>query len=425
MASRVKQGPGGRPPGWLAPRWYSIASGVGVALGALWSNKFRAVMTSLGIVIGVMTVTGILSIIHGLDKGIESQMDLMGVHSLHISQHPWMSHRDWYKYRNRPRISESQYRRLAELIPFAEAMAPREKGRGRVERGSEKINDVTLIGTNSEFARITGYTIRHGRFLSPADVEFERPFVVLGSEVADKLFSRTDPLGKPVFIQGMRYRVIGVLKQQGSFLGRSRDVMALIPIGRFRGTFGSRHGMDIAIKVIPEVSLEEAEAELQGIMRRVRGLRPKDPDNFSINQQKVLAEMYNKITGTLFMVIIIVGMISLAVGGIGIMNIMLVSVTERTREIGIRKALGARRRTVLFQFLIECLVLSGIGGLIGLGVGFGVAYVVDAVSPLPAKVSLFSIIAGIGFSALVGISFGIYPAWRASRLDPIEALRYE
>jgi putative ABC transport system permease protein len=215
------------------------------------------------------------------------------------------------------------------------------------------------------------------------------------------------------------------LKQQGSFLGRSRDVTALIPIGRFRGTFGSRRGMSIAIKVIPEVSLEEAEAELHGIMRRVRGLRPKDPDNFSINQQKVLTEMYGKITGTLFLVIIIVGMISLAVGGIGIMNIMLVSVTERTREIGIRKALGARKRTVMFQFLVECLVLSGIGGLIGLGIGFGVAYVVDAISPLPAKVSLFSIIAGIGFSALVGIAFGLYPAWRASRLDPIEALRYE
>jgi putative ABC transport system permease protein len=396
-----------------------------VALSALWSNKFRAVMTSLGIVIGVMTVTGILSIIHGLKQGFKSQMDLMGVHSLYVSQHPWASHREWYKYRNRPRISAGQYRRLAELVPFAEAMAPQERGRARVERGSEKINDVELIGTNSQFARITGYTIRQGRFLSPADIEFERPFVVLGSEVAEKLFSHTDPLGKPVLIQGMRYRVIGILKQQGSFLGRSRDVMALIPLGRFRGTFGSRRGMNIAIKVIPEVSLEEAEAELQGIMRRVRGLRPKDPDNFSINQQKVLTEMYDKLTGTLSMVIIIVGMISLLVGGIGIMNIMLVSVTERTREIGIRKALGARRKAVLFQFLIECLMLSGIGGLIGLGVGFGVAYVVDAVSPLPAKVSLFAIFAGIGFSAAVGIFFGIYPAWRASRLDPIEALRYE
>jgi putative ABC transport system permease protein len=396
-----------------------------VALSALWSNKFRAAMTSLGIVIGVMTVTGILSIIHGMDKGIESQMSLMGVHTLHVSQHPWMSHRDWYKYRNRPRINEHEYRRLAELIPFAEAVAPRERSRTRVERGSEKITDVELIGTNSQFARITGYTINQGRFFSPADIQFERPFVVLGSEVAEKLFSQTDPLGKTVQIKGMRYQVIGVLKQQGSFLGRSRDVMAIIPIGRFRGTFGSRHGMDIAIKVVPEVSLEEAEAELLGIMRRVRGLRPKDPDDFSINQQKVLTEMYDTITGKLFLVIIIVGMISLLVGGIGIMNIMLVSVTERTREIGIRKALGARKRTVLFQFLIECLVLSVIGGLIGLGIGFGVAYVVDAISPLPAKVSLASIIAGIGFSTFVGISFGIYPAWRASRLDPIEALRYE
>ena len=409
----------------MTRHWYAIASGVGVALRALWSNKFRAAMTSLGIVIGVMTVTGILSIIHGMDKGIEKQMNLMGVHSLYVSQHPWMSHRDWYKYRNRPRISEHQYRRLEELVPFAEAMAPDEHGRTRVARGSEKISDVRLIGTNSEFARITGYTINHGRFFSPADIEFKRPFVVLGSEVADKLFSREDPLGKPVKIQGVRFWVIGVLKQQGSFLGRNRDIMAIIPIGRFRGTFGSRHGMDIAIKVVPEVSLEEAEAELLGIMRRVRGLRPKDPDNFSINQQKVLAEMYNKITGTLFMVIIIVGMISLAVGGIGIMNIMLVSVTERTREIGIRMALGARPRDILWQFLLEALVLSGVGGLVGILLGLGGAGAVARFSQLPVEVTPASVLIAFLFAGLVGVFFGLHPARKASRLRPIDALRYE
>jgi putative ABC transport system permease protein len=424
-------GMGSRRPGclsvirWFASRWYGFTTGVGVAWSALFANKFRASMTALGIVIGVMTVTGILSIIHGLDQGVENQMSLMGARSLYVSQWPWAARRHWHKYRNRPPLTDWQYQRLRELVPFAEAMAPRERQHASVERAEEKINDVDILGTNSEFTRITGYTLERGRFFSPADVRYERPLVVLGSELSEQLFDREDPLGKSVVIQGMRYMVIGVLKSQGSFLGRSRDVTATIPIGRFRRSFGLRHSMDIAIKVDPGIDLEEAEAELTGIMRRVRGLRPTVDNNFSVNQQKTMVELYHDITGTLFMVIIIVGAISLVVGGIGIMNIMLVSVTERTREIGVRKALGARRRTVLFQFLIESLVLSGIGGLIGLTAGFLVAYIVDAISPLPAKVSLLATIAGLGFSAIVGVFFGIYPAWRASRLDPIVALRYE
>ncbi|HUU03659.1 MAG TPA: ABC transporter permease [Myxococcota bacterium] len=410
---------------WALAHWYAFTTGLGVALSALLSNKFRAGLTALGIVIGVMTVTGILSIIHGLDRGVENQMSLMGVHSLYVSRWPWATRGHWYKYRNRSPITDWQYRRLRELVPFAEAMAPREQERTRVERGDEKITDVEVTGTNSELSRITGYTLESGRAFSPADIEFERPFVVLGSDVAEQLFDRGKPLGKYVLIQGMRYQVIGVLKSQGSFLGRSRDVTATIPIGRFRREFGSRHDMDIAIRVVPGVELDEAEAELQGLMRRVRGLRPQQEDNFSINQQKVLGKLYSDITGTLFMVIVIVGMISLLVGGIGIMNIMLVSVTERTREIGIRKALGARRSAVLFQFLIESLVLSGLGGLIGLGIGFLVAYIVDAVSPLPASISMTAVVGGLGFSIVVGVFFGIYPAWRASRLNPIVALRYE
>ncbi len=410
---------------WALAHWYAFTTGLGVALRALLSNKFRAGLTALGIVIGVMTVTGILSIIHGLDRGVENQMSLMGVRSLYVSRWPWAARGHWYKYRNRPQLTDWQYRRLRELVPFAEAMAPREQHRARVERGDEKITDVEILGTNSELSRITGYTLDRGRYLSPADIEFERPFVVLGSDVAEQLFERSEPLGKKVLIRGMSYQVIGVLKSQGSFLGRSRDVTATVPIGRFRREFGSRHDMDIAIRVWPGVELDEAEAELHGLMRRVRGLRPQQEDNFSINQQKVLGKLYSDITGTLFMVIVIVGMISLLVGGIGIMNIMLVSVTERTREIGIRKALGARRSAVLFQFLIESLVLSGLGGLIGLGIGFLVAYVVDAVSPLPASISMTAVAGGLGFSIVVGVFFGIYPAWRASRLNPIVALRYE
>ncbi|MBN2494204.1 MAG: ABC transporter permease [Deltaproteobacteria bacterium] len=413
------------PLRWLAGGWYGITSGAGVAARALLANKFRASMTALGIVIGVMTVTGILAIIHGLDRGVERQMALMGVRSIYVSKWPFVVRGDWYRYINRPPITDWQYRRLRKLVPFADALAPVERERAKVERGDEQITDVEVWGTNHEYLQITGHAIERGRFLSAADVEFERPYVVVGPDVSKHLFGREEPLGGHVLIRGSRYRIIGILKAEGSFLGRSRDVTAIIPVGRFRRDFGSRHSMDIGVRIAPGMDLDLAASELEGIMRRVRGLRPAEEDDFTVNQQKVLGELYGDITGTLYLVIVTVSLISLLVGGIGIMNIMLVSVIERTREIGLRKALGARRRTVLFQFLIESLVLSGIGGLIGLAAGFLVAHVVDSISPLPAALSAQAVIAGLVFSAVVGVSFGIWPAWKASRLDPIDALGHE
>ena len=421
VAAEKKRG----PLRWVMGRWHGVTAGVDVALGALLGNKFRAAMTALGIVIGVMTVTGILSIIHGLDQGVEKQMALMGTRSIYISDWPWIVRGDWYKYVNRPPITDWQYRRLKEQVPFAEDMAPIVKSRSRVSRGAEQVNDVRLRGTSHAYLAVTGESVGLGRFLSAADVRYARPFVVLGSDVAKQLFPQSNPLGEYVRIGSARFQVIGVLRAQGSFLGRSQDITATMPIGRFRRDFGTRRSMEIAVAVSKEMSLEKAASELEGIMRRVRGLRPVEEDNFSVNQQEMLSKFYDEITGTLYLVIIIISLISLLVGGIGIMNIMLVSVTERTREIGLRKALGARRLTILFQFLIESLVLSGLGGLIGLAAGFGVAYVVDSVSALPAHVSVEAIVAGLGFSAMVGMFFGIWPAWMASRLDPIVALRSE
>lgn len=403
----------------------ALGSGVGVALGALWGNKLRATMTTMGIVIGVMTVVGILGVINGLDSSVAGFLDMFGARSVYVSRFPWVMKGRWFKYINRPAITPAQYRRLYELVSFADAMTPMESTRTWVELGDVRLEDVEIRGANSEFLKVMDYQIEFGRFFSLAEQNQHRSVAVLGAELAQQLFPRGSALGRTIYIKGSRYRVVGVYKAKGNFMGQSQDVHVTIPIGRFMREFGLRRSLDIGVRVAAGLSMDDAAEEIRGIMRRVRGLRPRENDDFSINRQEMLGQMYHDMTGTLYLVIVIVGFVSLLVGGISIMNIMMVSVTERTREIGIRKALGARRRAVLFQFLIESLVLSGIGGIIGLAGGFAVAHVVDAVSPLPAKVSLFAVIAGFGFAVAVGLFFGIYPAWRASRLDPIESLRYE
>jgi putative ABC transport system permease protein len=400
-------------------------SGAGIALGALWSNKLRAGLTTLGIIIGVTTVIGILSIIHGLDSSVQNQMDLMGVRTFYVTHMPWTRHEEWYKYRNRKPISGWQYRRMRELLPSVDAISPIENERVKVEWGGEQLTDVMLTGTNSEYIQVGGREVEYGRFFSGSDVEYGRPEVVLGADVSRRLFGKSDPLLKSVILGGDKYTVIGILKPMGNFLGHNQDAMAIIPISCFDRSFGSERGLMVGVKVKEGLELEEAKEELRGAVRKVRNLRPMESDDFAINEQKMLDDIYRKMTGNLYLVFIGVSLISLVVGGIGIMNIMLVSVTERTREIGIRKALGARRRTVLLQFLIESLMLSSLGGCCGVALGFLVAYVVDAITPLPASPSLFAVFSGLCFSSLVGVAFGIYPAYRASRLDPIVALRYE
>ncbi len=397
--------------------------GIKIALSALRANKLRAILTVLGIIVGVTTVIGIVSLTEGLDEAFGEQISALGSDVLYVQKFNWFDRERWETYRNRKDITMKEGNAIRRYSTLVESVSPVVGARRVVKYRNESVEGVTVNGTNEEK---TGSAYpEFGRDLSAMDVENRKNVCVIGWAVADNLFEDKNPLGERIKIGGHPFKVIGVLEKQGSVFGRSLDQEVRIPIGVFYKLYGRQRSVTIQIKVKDTELIEEAKDEIRGILRRVRKVPPDKEDDFAINQMDMILDMYNRLTGVLYAAAIGVGAISLLVGGIGIMNIMLVSVTERTREIGIRKAIGAKKRNVLWQFLIESVVISAVGGIIGIGAGFGLGKVVAAVSPIPATVTLWSVFLGIGFSSAVGIFFGLYPASKAARLNPIEALRYE
>jgi putative ABC transport system permease protein len=401
--------------------------GVRIAFDALRAYKMRSVLTTLGIIIGVTTVVTIVALIQGLNKAFSDEVSSIGTDTVFIQKFSWMmSGDDWFKYRNRPNIKVEEAEQVRSLSQMATAVAPSLETRRSVKFADKSVDQVIITGTTSDYAVTSNITPENGRFFSENDVTTNRPVCVLGYEVADKLFGRSDPIGKRVSIGGRKFRVVGVLGKKGSFFDFNMDALAIIPVGTFEAAFGAqRRWVSIEVKVKSPDQIEEAEYELTGIMRRLRKLAPDQENNFAINKQSMLLDMYNQLTSTLWAVAIGVGAISLLVGGIGIMNILLVSVTERTREIGIRKALGARRSDILWQFLIESMMICAIGVFIGTVMAIGAAKLVASTTPIPAAITWWVAILGLTFVVCIGLFFGIYPASKAARLNPIESLRYE
>ena len=400
-----------------------IWEGFKIAVGAIRVNKLRAILTLLGIIVGVSTVIGIISLTEGLDDAFADQISSLGSDVLYVQKFDWVSREGWDQYRNRKDITMKEVNALKEYATLAEAVSPGVQTRRTVKYGNKSLERVNISGTDHE--KTTGVYPEYGRDLTAMDVANRRRVCVIGWDVMDNLFENKNPVGKRIKVGGHTFLVVGVLEKQGSVFGHSLDQEVRIPIGVFHKIFGRHRWITITVKVKDTEFIEEAKDEIRGILRRVRKVPPGEEDDFSINQMDILMDMYNNLTAALYAAAIGVGAISLLVGGIGIMNIMLVSVTERTREIGIRKAIGARRRNVLFQFLIESVVISAIGGLIGVACGFGLGKLIAAISPIPASVTLWSVFLGLGFSSAVGIFFGIYPATKAARLNPIDALHYE
>jgi putative ABC transport system permease protein len=403
-----------------------IWEGIKIAFQALRANKMRSLLTTLGIVIGITTVIGIHSIIQGLNDAFYTSISALGSDTLYVGKFSWMSRTDWIEARNRKNITlKREGNAIKEHATLVKAVAPTVGTRRTVKYKSEKLSNIVVIGTNDDYAITSNINPEFGRNLSAGDVKHRRNVCIIGWEIADKLFKNMSPLGKRISIGSYKFRVIGVLEKRGSILGHNLDTEIVVPIGLFQKLYGSRRWITIEVKVVSPELIEDAKDEITGILRRVRKVPPGEKNDFAINQQDMIAELYKSLTTALYAVAFGVGAIALIVGGIGIMNILLVSVTERTREIGIRKALGAKKRDILWQFLIESVAVSAVGGIIGIICGFLLAKLVASTTFLSASVSIVTVLIGIIFISMVGLFFGIYPAYKAAKLDPIEALRYE
>jgi putative ABC transport system permease protein len=406
-----------------------LAEAIRIALGSLVGARLRSFLTTLGIVIGVMTVIAIVAIIQGLNRSFEGQIANLGANTLYVSKFAWLAQGrgEWWEMRNRKDLGKRELAAVEREVTLATAVAPQAGTRGTVTRLDKELSGVQLIGTNARYLDTGAGSVQAGRFLTDTDVDLERAAAVLGYAVAERLFpgaTLESVLGQRVTLEGHPFTVVGVMAKRGQMLGMDMDSNVILPFTTFLRDLGSKRSLNLAVASAPE-NLSALEDQIVGVLRRVRHVPPDKKDDFAINRQEQFLRIYRQLTGALYGVAIGVGLITLVVGGIGIMNIMLVSVTERTREIGVRRALGARRRTILLQFLIESSVVAALGGAVGTTLGLGVAQLVALLTPLAAAVTPSAVALGLGFSAGVGLLFGSWPAWRAARLDPVEALRYE
>ncbi|MEK6571058.1 MAG: ABC transporter permease [Bacteroidota bacterium] len=410
----------------MSPAYFfaELKEGLSISFRAIRANKMRSVLTTLGIVIGIVSVTLMGTAIEGLNRAFNNSISALGADVLFVNKFPWFTSDDWFLFRNRKDLTVEHSRALERQSTLARAVSASVGWIANVKHREKTTENVFVNGATADYMSTSGATILQGRNMTIAEVDGNRPVCVIGFDVASNLFPGEDPIGKFVKIHGHTYRVVGTFDKMGSFLGMMNlDNRVVIPIGEFSRLFGGKRSVQINIKAASLQELDDTKEEIRGILRKARKVPPGTPDDFAINQQEMLTKAFSGIGVVVAAIGLFITGLSLFVGGIGIMNIMFVSVTERTKEIGIRKAIGARRKTILLQFLIESVVLCLLGGIIGLVIAFPLTFVVDQILPTAMPLSVVGI--SLLVSIVVGVTSGLLPAYRAAKLDPVEALRYE
>jgi len=401
-----------------------------IALDAIWSAKLRSLMTVLGNIVAVTSIIAVVSLIQGLNSSVKQAiLNQAGADSFNIQQFPvTRSDEEFDKVRGNPRVTLDDARAIRRYGSenIAAVMADSTRG-GRVSYREKSIDNTRIQGVTGDYVNFSSFDAERGRLMSATEVDSARPVTVIGWQTADRLFGAAgiDPIDKTIQIEGIHFRVLGVSSKRGSLLGQSQDEFAIIPLGQFRMIFGSQRSLSLSVRPRDLSQIVPAIDDATIALRAARRLKPKQSDNFGVFTADTILDIYHSATNGIFAVLIGVVGLSLVVGGIVIMNIMLMAVTERTREIGLRKALGARRSDIMAQMLTESVVLSIFGGVIGTVFGIAIALTIASFTPIPAAVEAWSVVLGIGITAFVGLFFGLYPAMRAARLDPIEALRRE
>jgi putative ABC transport system permease protein len=402
-----------------------IKEGIIISLNAIRANKMRSILATLGIVIGIMAVTTLQTAIEGINRAFEKSIAAVGADVLYVQKFEWFGREDFSFYRNRRDLNMGHFEYLKNNMQLAESVSPTVGTATAVTYLDYSVEQVFIIGTTDEYQKTFGVNIDDGRFFTRRESEGGWSVCVIGYDVKDALFQNINPIGKTIQIGGHNFKIIGVNEKMGSLLGLfSLDNRILIPINKFFKMFGTRRSLSINVKAPGVEALEDTREEVIAVMKRARKIPLGGQADFGVNQQEAFRQTYESLTSLIKTIGTAITMLALIVGSIGIANIMFVSVKERTKEIGIRKAIGAKRSTILLQFLIEAVSICLLGGFIGLAIAFPISFAIDAFL-LPTAMPLWVVGLALFISAMAGVIAGFFPAFQASKLDPVDALRYE